>query len=90
MFLCVHPWLLLLHYLFPQLRFEFVGAFDVDAKKVGRDLAEAIVASENNTIKIAALVYAEKPCASIPATFLARRCPASGRVTVAKRREPSQ
>jgi myo-inositol-1-phosphate synthase len=30
---------------------EFVAAFDVDAKKVGRDLAEAIVASENNTIK---------------------------------------
>jgi myo-inositol-1-phosphate synthase len=32
---------------------EFVAAFDVDAKKVGRDLAEAIVASENNTIKLA-------------------------------------
>jgi myo-inositol-1-phosphate synthase len=31
---------------------EFVAAFDVDAKKVGFDLAEAIVASENNTIKI--------------------------------------
>jgi myo-inositol-1-phosphate synthase len=31
---------------------KFVAAFDVDAKKVGRDLAEAIVASENNTIKI--------------------------------------
>src|SRR5215468_8993296 len=31
---------------------EFVAAFDVDAKKVGRDLAEAIVASENNTITI--------------------------------------
>src|ERR1700752_1352278 len=31
---------------------EFVAAFDVDAKKVGQDLAEAIVASENNTIKI--------------------------------------
>jgi myo-inositol-1-phosphate synthase len=31
---------------------ELVAAFDVDAKKVGRDLAEAIVASENNTIKI--------------------------------------
>jgi myo-inositol-1-phosphate synthase len=31
----------------------FVAAFDVDAKKVGRDLAEAISASENNTIKIA-------------------------------------
>jgi myo-inositol-1-phosphate synthase len=32
---------------------EFVAAFDVDGKKVGRDLAEAITASENNTIKIA-------------------------------------
>ena len=32
---------------------EFVAAFDVDAKKVGKDLAEAINASENNTIKIA-------------------------------------
>jgi myo-inositol-1-phosphate synthase len=31
---------------------EFVAAFDVDAKKVGRDLTEAIRASENNTIKI--------------------------------------
>jgi myo-inositol-1-phosphate synthase len=31
---------------------EFVAAFDVDAKKVGFDLADAIVSSENNTIKI--------------------------------------
>ena len=31
---------------------EFVAAFDVDAKKVGQDLADAISASENNTIKI--------------------------------------
>jgi myo-inositol-1-phosphate synthase len=31
---------------------NFVAAFDVDAKKVGRDLSEAISASENNTIKI--------------------------------------
>ncbi|MBP2364870.1 inositol-3-phosphate synthase [Pseudonocardia parietis] len=31
----------------------FVAAFDVDAKKVGHDLADAIAASENNTIKIA-------------------------------------
>jgi inositol 1-phosphate synthase len=30
---------------------EFVAAFDVDAKKVGHDLADAIGASENNTIK---------------------------------------
>src|SRR3978361_892542 len=32
---------------------EFVAAFDVDAKKVGFDLSEAINSSENNTIKIA-------------------------------------
>ena len=32
---------------------KFVAAFDVDAKKVGFDLAEAIGASENNTIKFA-------------------------------------
>lgn len=32
---------------------EFVAAFDVDAKKVGRDLAEAVVASENNTVTFA-------------------------------------
>ncbi len=32
---------------------EFVAAFDVDAKKVGVDLADATQASENNTIKIA-------------------------------------
>ena len=31
---------------------EFVAAFDVDAKKVGLDLSDAIGASENNTIKI--------------------------------------
>ena len=32
---------------------KFVAAFDVDDKKVGLDLADAILASENNTIKIA-------------------------------------
>ena len=32
---------------------EFVGAYDVDAKKVGLDLADAMWASENNTIKFA-------------------------------------
>ena len=31
---------------------KFVAAFDVDAKKVGMDLAEAINASENNTITL--------------------------------------
>ncbi|MCA4132458.1 inositol-3-phosphate synthase [Arthrobacter sp. M4] len=32
---------------------QFVAAFDVDGKKVGVDLADAITASENNTIKLA-------------------------------------
>jgi hypothetical protein len=36
----------------PRARREFVAAFDVDDKKVGKDLSEAINASENNTIKI--------------------------------------
>ncbi|MBU2695620.1 MULTISPECIES: inositol-3-phosphate synthase [Pimelobacter] len=31
---------------------QFVAAFDVDDKKVGKDLSEAINASENNTIQI--------------------------------------
>lgn len=31
---------------------EFVAAFDVDAAKVGRDIVEAMRASQNNTIKI--------------------------------------
>ena len=32
---------------------KFVAAFDVDGKKVGKDLVEAMWASENNTIKFA-------------------------------------
>jgi myo-inositol-1-phosphate synthase len=32
---------------------RFVAAFDVDAKKGGLDLSQAISASENNTIKFA-------------------------------------
>src|ERR1700712_1569229 len=32
---------------------EFVAAFEVDAAKVGLDLADAIWASENNTLKFA-------------------------------------
>ncbi|MDR1151489.1 MAG: inositol-3-phosphate synthase, partial [Bifidobacteriaceae bacterium] len=32
---------------------QFVAAFDVDADKVGTDLAHAITASQNNTITIA-------------------------------------
>src|SRR5215212_4930025 len=42
----------------------FVAAFDVDAKKVGRDLAEAISASENNTIKIADVLVSYLPVGS--------------------------
>jgi len=38
---------------------EFVAAFDVDDKKVGKDLSEAINASENNTIKIADVPFAD-------------------------------
>jgi myo-inositol-1-phosphate synthase len=36
---------------------QFVAAFDVDDKKVGKDLSEAITASENNTIKLADVPY---------------------------------
>ena len=32
---------------------EFVAAFDVDGKKVGQDISEAIYVSENNTLKLA-------------------------------------
>jgi myo-inositol-1-phosphate synthase len=39
---------------------EVVAAFDVDAKKVGVDVADAIFASENNTIK-----FAEVPPAGV-------------------------
>ena len=37
---------------------QFVAAFDVDDKKVGKDLSEAINASENNTIKICDVPFA--------------------------------
>lgn len=37
---------------------QFVAAFDVDDKKVGKDLSEAILASENNTIELAEVPYA--------------------------------
>ena len=46
----------LMHVLFGEYHVkdvEFVAAFDVDDKKVGKDLSEAINASHNNTIKIA-------------------------------------
>src|ERR1700691_463341 len=38
---------------------EVVAAFDVDAKKVGIDLSDAIFASENNTIKFAEVPQAD-------------------------------
>lgn len=38
---------------------KFVAAFDVDQKKVGLDLADAIWASENNTIKFADVAQSE-------------------------------
>ncbi len=40
---------------------KFVAAFDVDAKKVGLDLADAIWASENNTIKFSAVAKTRVP-----------------------------
>ena len=43
---------------------EFVAAFDVDDKKVGKDLSEAINASENNTIKIADVPRSASRCSA--------------------------
>jgi myo-inositol-1-phosphate synthase len=40
---------------------EFVAAFDVDGKKVGKDLAEAIFSEPNNTIR-----FAEVPPTGVP------------------------
>jgi myo-inositol-1-phosphate synthase len=40
---------------------EFVAAFDVDSKKVGLDLSQAISASENNTIKICEVPQLDVP-----------------------------
>ena len=40
---------------------KFVAAFDVDAKKVGLDLADAIWASENNTIKFSNVAKTDVP-----------------------------
>jgi myo-inositol-1-phosphate synthase len=40
---------------------EFSAAFDIDANKVGRDLAEAIYAAPNNTYK-----FAEVPALGVP------------------------
>ena len=40
---------------------KFVAAFDVDAKKVGLDLADAIWASENNTIKFSSVAKTGVP-----------------------------
>ena len=51
---------------------EFVAAFDVDAKKVGRDIAEAIGASENNTIKICDVPLASDRRSSAISSFSQR------------------
>ena len=40
---------------------EFSAAFDIDARKVGRDLAEAIAAPPNNTVR-----FAEVPPLGVP------------------------
>jgi myo-inositol-1-phosphate synthase len=40
---------------------EFSAAFDVDANKVGKDLAEAIFVAPNNTYK-----FADVPCLNVP------------------------
>jgi myo-inositol-1-phosphate synthase len=40
---------------------KFVAAFDVDSKKVGLDLSQAIEASENNTIKICEVPQLDVP-----------------------------
>src|SRR3954469_20493245 len=45
---------------------EFVAAFDVDAKKVGLDLSQAILASENNTIKICDVPQLDVPVLRSP------------------------
>jgi myo-inositol-1-phosphate synthase len=70
---------------------QFVAAFDVDAKKVGRDLSEAIGASENNTIKIADVPPLASPCsAGTPSTgwaaSTARRSPSPTRSRWTSRR----
>ncbi len=45
---------------------EFVAAFDVDGKKVGADIAEAITASENNTITLAEVPRPVCPSSVVP------------------------
>ena len=60
---------------------EFVAAFDVDAKKVGQDLADAIVASENNTIKICDVPP--------PASTVQRGHTLDGSASTTARRSPS-
>ncbi|MQA76850.1 MAG: inositol-3-phosphate synthase, partial [Solirubrobacterales bacterium] len=36
---------------------RFTAAFDIDSRKVGRDLSEAVFAEPNNTIKLADVPY---------------------------------
>src|SRR4030088_1964222 len=37
----------------PPRDIQFVAAFDVDARKVGQDLSEAVFAEPNNTVRFA-------------------------------------
>ena len=46
---------------------EFTAAFDIDSTKVGKDLAQAIWAGQNNTIKFAKASRREQAgCARAP------------------------
>ena len=62
---------------------EFVAAFDVDAKKVGFDLSDAITSSENNTIRIADVPRPGSPCSAAPPST------ASASTTARRSRSPT-
>ena len=78
---------------------EFVAAFDINRTKVGRDLAEAILAVPNNTMRFAAphldagrrcrrdLARQRRRCADLlPAGRLRRRCKPAAPLSTASRR----
>ena len=46
---------------------EFVSAFDIEARKVGKDLSEAIVSPPNNTLRFADVPHLGVPVAKGPA-----------------------
>ena len=60
---------------------EFVTAFDVDALKVGKDLSEAIGASQNNTIKFADVPNLGVEVLRGPSRWMWRRCCVTRRST---------